>query len=78
MKSATQDDIKFLLKHGWRLVGINTVESPCGQIVTDDIEKAARAWRTKLQTIQKIDKSLSNKFLRSHLTKRNLCVKLFL
>ncbi len=44
----------------------------------DEYHKTDFGHTDMITTIQKIDKSLSNKFLRSHLTKRNLCVKLFL
>ena len=42
------EDLKYLLRHGWTLIGTNLVQSPDGDIQTTDISKAARLWRIKL------------------------------
>jgi len=42
-----QEDLQFLLREGWRLVDLNTIESPDGEVLTGNIEKAARFWRAK-------------------------------
>lgn len=49
-----QTDLQFLLKEGWRLVGINQIESPDGRIRTTDIIKAAHWWRIKLDLQKQI------------------------
>jgi hypothetical protein len=78
MKEKTeQQKLQFLLANGWTLIGINEVRSPDGQVVTT-IEKAYLVWNTKIQARKKIDQHNSNKFLRNHLTKRNILVRLFL
>jgi len=53
--------LKFLLSHGWQLVGVNMVRSPDGTIVTDQIEKAARAWEAKLKARSLLEKNKSKK-----------------
>ena len=42
-----QGDLQYLLSEGWRLIDLNTIESPDGEVLTGDIEKAARFWRAK-------------------------------
>jgi len=49
-----QEDLQFLLREGWRLVDVNTVQSPDGEITTENINKAARVWRSKKRAQQLI------------------------
>ncbi len=50
-KYSIQKDLAFLLRHGWTLVGPNTVQYK--EFKTKDIQKAARVFRAKLK-LQKI------------------------
>ena len=73
---STQEQLQFLLRNGWKLVGGNTVESPKGDVVTKNIERAARVWQAKLKIRKILDRTESNKFLRSHLTKETFWSRL--
>lgn len=57
----TQTDLQFLLKEGWRLIGINQIESPDGRIKTDNIIKAAHWWRIKLEIQRQIEIDKQNR-----------------
>lgn len=49
-----QTDLQYLLLQGWTLIGMNLVQSPDGAVQTDQIEKAARLWRIKIDIRQRI------------------------
>jgi hypothetical protein len=50
MKDLTlHQKLKYLLSEGWKLVGWNTLQSPCGQVTIDDIDRAYWAWQRKLE-----------------------------
>ena len=46
-KAQIQKDLQFLLKNGWKLVDVNRVQYE--QFVFDDICKAAKFFRLKLE-----------------------------
>lgn len=50
-----QEQLRYLLKNGWTLTGINTVTSPDDQ-VTLPIERAYLAWTTKIKAQRLIEK----------------------
>jgi hypothetical protein len=60
-RHSLQNDLRFLIQFGWKLVGPNTVQYE--DYITNDIEKAVRITKTKLKIkklMEKYDKTPKN------------------